>query len=103
MIDLLKRLFGIKTVDFKKLVEEGAMIIDVRTPQEFKSGNVKGSVNIPVDQIPAKAKQIAAKNKVVIAYCRSGMRSKLATNTLKGMGVEAYNGGSLHAMQSRLA
>ena len=49
----LEKLFGLgPKVDYKSLVaEQGAKIIDVRTPQEFNSGNVPGSINIPLNQI----------------------------------------------------
>ena len=57
-MSLLKRLFGIKTTDFKQLLEDGAYIVDVRTPGEFNSGNIKGSTNIPLDQIQSKLEAI---------------------------------------------
>ena len=50
-MSLLKKLFGIKTIDFNQLLEDGAYIVDVRTPGEFNSGNIKESTNIPLDQI----------------------------------------------------
>ena len=43
MIDFIKKLFGKNKVDYKALVENGAQIIDVRTPTEFGNGNIKNS------------------------------------------------------------
>jgi phage shock protein E len=43
-MSLLGKLFGMKSVDFKQLIRDGAMIIDVRTPGEFQGGHIKGSI-----------------------------------------------------------
>jgi phage shock protein E len=72
------------------------VVIDVRTPQEFQGGHIEGALNLPHDSIAqdiAKAK--VAKDDHVILYCRSGRRSELAMNTLKGLGfsnIENYGG-----------
>jgi len=76
------------------LIAQGAKVIDVRTPAEFKSGHPKGAVNIPLDQVATKAKTLK-KDGVYIMCCRSGMRSANATSQLKSMGFEqVYNAGS---------
>jgi len=50
MFSFFKKLFGPGT-DYKLLVQNGAVIIDVRSPQEFDNGHIKGSKNIPVNII----------------------------------------------------
>ncbi len=90
---LLSKLFGPK-VDLSEVKRNGAIILDVRTPAEYKSGHGKGSVNIPLDQIKSKLDKIKAYNKPIITCCASGMRSGSAASILKSNGVEAYNGGS---------
>ena len=90
---LLSKLFGPK-VDLSAKKKEGAIIIDVRTPAEFKGGHGKGSVNIPLDQIKSKINKIKEYKKPIITCCASGMRSGSAASILKSNGVEAYNGGS---------
>lgn len=77
MIGILKRLFG-PTTDFKALVANGASILDVRTPGEYNSGHIKGSVNIPLDRLGKELPKLKAKGKPVITICRSGARSSMA-------------------------
>ena len=67
--------------------QEGGVIVDVRTPEEFSGGHVNGAVNIPVDRIGAKLDEIAQltggdKDKPLIVYCRSGARSARAKKEL---------------------
>ena len=78
----------------KLLLEKGAVVIDVRTPGEFKGGHVKGSINIPLDTITKEIARIKKMNKPVVACCASGMRSGSASIILKNNGIEACNGGS---------
>jgi len=74
-------------------LKEGAIVIDVRTSQEFSGGNVEGSKNIVLNSIPTNVEEIKALNKKIIAVCRSGARSGQATSFLKKHGVDAINGG----------
>jgi phage shock protein E len=67
--------------------EEGAVLLDVRTPEEFAEGHVEGAVNIPHDQIDAQAAEIDAlqggdKGKPIVVYCRSGKRAGVAKQSL---------------------
>jgi len=98
-MDFLKKLFGGgSSVDLKALIAHGAVIVDVRTPGEFASGHIKGSVNIPVDVIGGQVAKIKAINKPVITVCRSGARSASAEGILKKAGIEAYNGGPWNSL-----
>jgi phage shock protein E len=78
--------------DLKKLVELGAVILDVRTTSEFQEGHIKGSKNIPLQDLPSSINIIG--NSRVITVCRSGARSAAAIDILHKAGIEAYNGGS---------
>lgn len=77
-------------------IENGAKVIDVRTPGEFKSGNVKGSINIPLDKLNAASiKKIKKLNVPILVCCASGMRSASAASILKQNGIQdVFNGGS---------
>lgn len=101
MVGFLKKIFGPGT-DFKTLVSNGALIVDVRTTNEFKGGHIKNALNIPVDTIAGKVRELKEKGKPVITCCASGMRSARAAAILKQNGIEAYNGGSWVSLGSRL-
>jgi rhodanese-related sulfurtransferase len=59
MINTLKRLFGIgPSVDFAELIRNGGQIIDVRTKGEYAGGHIKGSINIPLNELKANLKKI---------------------------------------------
>lgn len=90
---LLSKLFGPK-VDLGQLIKDGAVIVDVRTPGEYAGGNIKGSMNIPLNELSAKLNKLN-KNKPIITCCASGMRSASAKGMLKSKGfTDVYNGGS---------
>ncbi|HNU56231.1 MAG TPA: rhodanese-like domain-containing protein [Flavobacteriales bacterium] len=98
---MFKTLFGLggPKVDLGQKIKEGAQIIDVRTPDEFRGGHVKGAVNIPLDRLHGQLGKID-KSKAVITCCRSGARSGMAADLLKNAGYEAYNGGPWQNVQS---
>lgn len=100
----LLEILGLKAkVDYKEIYKNGGIVIDVRTKGEYSSGSFKGSVNIPLDKISNKIKEIKSKNKPVIAVCKSGMRSGQAASILKRNGVEAYNGGPWTSLASKFS
>ncbi len=101
MFNLIKNLFA-APVDYKSLVDAGAIIVDVRTVAEFNSGHIKGAINIPVDVIAKKANELKQKGKPVITCCRSGARSGMAVSVLTKAGIEAYNGGAWNALQRQI-
>ena len=93
MFGFLKKLFG-KDEKLSEAIEAGAFLVDVRTPLEFKSGSVKGAINIPLDSISGQLHRFKGKNHIVV-FCRSGMRSSQAKNILEQSGFEnVINGGS---------
>ena len=74
-------------------IKNGAVVIDVRTIEEFEEGHVQGSKNIPLNTIGSRLDEIKNLNKPVITCCRSGARSGSAATILKQHGVDAINGG----------
>jgi rhodanese-related sulfurtransferase len=104
MIELLKSLFGFgPKVDFAELKKSGAVIIDVRTKGEYSGGHIRGSINIPVDQLNQNTNRFPDKNKAIITCCASGMRSGAAKSMLKSKGyTQVINGGSWIGLQNKL-
>ena len=104
MLNILKKIFGVgQSVNFKDLTEKGAVVVDVRTVAEFKTGHIKNAVNVPLDKISTQLSLIKKINKPVIAVCRSGGRSGIAVNILKKAGIEAYNGGAWDMLKRKIA
>jgi rhodanese-related sulfurtransferase len=96
-------MFGLFKNNVKEALKNGAVIVDVRTPHEFDSGKVPGSINIPVDRISSNVERIRSMKKPVIVVCESGSRSSTAKNILKSAGVqEVYNGGSWQSVLKTL-
>lgn len=101
MIDFIKKLFGKNKVDYKALVENGAQIIDVRTPAEFSNGSIRFAKNIPLQELAAEMKKLDLK-KPIITCCASGMRSAFAKIIFEQNGFEAYNGGNWKSLENKL-
>jgi len=73
-------------------IQNGAMLLDVRTQEEYIMGHIPGSVNIPLLELPAEVKRFNSATPVV-AICESGARSSQAVRFLRSNGIEAFNGG----------
>ncbi len=73
----------------QRLHARGVTVVDVRTPREFEAGHVPGAVNIPYDQMAARAAEVGARSRPVLLYCRSGHRSGLAAAELTRQGFSA--------------
>lgn len=95
--------FGGKSESVKEFMAKGAVVIDVRTYEEFASGHIKGSKNIPLQIISGKVAELKKLNQPVIVCCRSGMRSAQAASILKAQGVEVMNGGGWEGLNRELA
>lgn len=81
-----------ETIDTNKaleLIDNGAIVIDVRTNEEYNEGHIKGAINIPVDEINTINYD---KDETLIVYCATGIRSQNAINELINMGYTSlYN------------
>lgn len=93
----LKRLGLVSTKVAQMHLKQGALVVDVRSPAEFKAGHLPEAVNIPLvelaDRLP---RSVADKKQVLLLHCLSGTRSGIAKRILKGMGYQnVFNLGSL--------
>ena len=67
--------------------EEGYVILDVREQDEYDAGHISGAILIPYTQIEAKANEMLPdKDQLILVYCRSGRRSKIAAEALAELG-----------------
>ena len=66
--------------------QEGAILLDVRTPQEYREGHVPGSKNVPLQAIDKVGDLAENKDTALFVYCYSGARSRQATAMLRHMG-----------------
>lgn len=88
MLGFFKRLFSSKgDEELRNIIKDGAFLVDVRTPGEFASGNVKGSVNIPLSQVKSQINKFKGKKNIVV-FCKSGGRSMQAKSILEKSGFE---------------
>jgi len=96
-MSFLSTIFGSNQADNNKLNElllAGAILIDVRSSSEFKSGSVKGAINIPVIALADNIDKIIRYNKPIITFCASGARSAQATKILNTQGLVCENAGT---------
>ena len=102
MLDVIKNLFGMDKTDYAELLKQGAVIVDVRSKNEFSGGHIKNSVNIPVDQLVKNLSKLS-KDKTIITCCASGMRSATAKSILQNNGYKnVHNGGGWMSLNNKI-
>lgn len=85
---------GAPASEIQKAIAEGAVLIDVRTPNEFLSGSVDGAINIPLQNLDSIENRVET-SKTIIVFCRSGSRSSQAKSVLEKKGYpNVINGGT---------
>lgn len=99
---LLDLLFGNKTKKLKDFQSRNAIIIDVRTKNEYDAGVIPGSKNIPLQTISTKIQYIKKLNTPIITCCASGVRSGSAAAILRSNGIETMNGGGWFSLSKKL-
>ena len=78
------------------LEKNNYIIVDVRTDSEYQESHVKGAINIPYDTIDENTE--LDKTKTIFVYCKSGVRSNKAYNTLKNLGYDVYDLGAFNSI-----
>ena len=86
-------------------LKEGAIVVDVRSPSEYDSGHLRGTVNLPMVELSARIGKVCPdKNRFILLHCLSGGRSGMAVGILKSLGyAKAYNLGSYSRAEGILA
>jgi rhodanese-related sulfurtransferase len=80
----------IEVADALGVLQGGALLIDVREPEEWEAGHAPGARHIPLAQLPEHMGELDASDRIVV-ICRSGGRSALATEWLTEAGFDAAN------------
>ena len=82
----------------------GAVLLDVRTSEEYRGGHIPGSKNVPLQTIDKVASVAENKDTVLYVYCQSGARSRQATSMLQDMGYTNVNNiGGIAAYSGKVA
>lgn len=80
---------------------DGPLVIDVRSPMEFAMGAYPGAINLDLDELPSRIREIADTDREIVLYCASGARSSYGQRVLAQLGyTNVRNGGSLHDMMA---
>ena len=89
----------------KKLIASGALVLDVRTPDEYAAGHLDSALNVPVDTVTDRLPQIESltqsdKSKPIVVYCEKGGRAARAKQTLEQAGyTNVVNGGGYNDLK----
>nr|WP_043023858.1 rhodanese-like domain-containing protein [Fluviicola taffensis] len=104
MMGFLQNILGLgPKADYKDLMTKGALIVDVRSKGEFQGGHIRGSINIPLDQLRNELAKLPKKDRTIITCCASGMRSASAKTVLESNGyADVHNGGGWSSLQNKL-
>lgn len=101
MFDQLKKWFG-GSEDLAALIKDGAQVVDVRSRDEFASGHLRGSMNIPLRELNRNLGRLK-KDKAVIVCCASGMRSSSAKSVLESHGYTVHNAGGWRSLERKVS
>ena len=99
---ILKNLFGGGDNLLAEYISKEAIVIDVRSQEEYASGHVSESRNLPLQQIEQHVEELRKLNQPIILCCASGMRSGRATKALSKHGLDVINGGSWQKVEKAL-
>lgn len=79
----------VSRTEARKLIDEGAQVIDVRADHEWEAGRIAGAAHVPLPELPQRLGEID-KDRSVVVYCRGGNRSTMATDALAEAGYDAH-------------
>ena len=80
--------------DARTLLDQGALVVDVRSQEEYSAGHAQGSLHLPLHLIPVLAAEKLPKDRPLLLCCASGARSAMAMEYLRPLGYAAHNLGA---------
>lgn len=107
MLAVLKKLFGGggPKADPRQMIKDGALVIDVRSREEWNGGHLSMAKHLPVDEVGRRLREVeqwagGEKSKAIVVYCASGNRSGRARAVLESAGfTNVVNGGGYSALR----
>lgn len=78
----------ISRAEARRMLDEGAQLVDVRADHEWEAGRIAGARHLPLPELPQRTEEID-RDRPVVVYCRGGNRSSMATAALNDAGFEA--------------
>ena len=91
VIAILYLRFGaarISGAEARELVQKGALLVDVRSREEFTGGHIDGAINIPIQELNGRLTELGDSSGEIVVYCESGGRSAVAKRLLERNGFE---------------
>lgn len=85
----------ITPVHARQLMQQRAVLWDVRTPAEYAAGHIPGAYNVPLERLEERLPALPSNGHPVIVCCRSGRRSAMAAELLAQAGRQVYDLGSI--------
>ncbi|MEO6347287.1 MAG: rhodanese-like domain-containing protein [Aquaticitalea sp.] len=93
-------IFGSKQLQVKELLDQGAIILDVRTQREWDKGHIDTAKHIPLDDLKNHVEELQKLDKPIITCCESGVRSAKAAEFLNLNNIVSINGGGWARLKS---
>lgn len=96
LVFVLKRLSFVSSETARQYLQQGALVVDVRSAGEYQGEHLPGAVNIPLGELrESLPRRVKDKNQFVLLHCLSGTRSGIAQRQLKSLGYQnVFNLGS---------
>lgn len=95
-------IFGTKKRQVEAYINNGAVILDVRTQREWDAGHIENSVHIPLNELNKRVNEVKKLNKPLVVCCASGVRSAKAAKFLNLKNINAINGGGWVSLKGKL-
>ena len=99
---ILDFIFGTRKRQIKEFLDQGAVILDVRSQSEWDKGHIKNALHYPLDNLQNTVDELKAMQASFVVCCESGARSSKATEYLNLNNISAINGGGWKSLKSKL-
>ena len=83
--------FFLEPSEARTLLDQGGLVVDVRSAPEYQGGHVPGSIHLPLHLLPVLAQERLPKDRALLLCCESGARSHQAVHFLRQQGYDAHN------------